>query len=61
MTELEQIRKTLGLVEEAINDWKKGKLNGYSTLVVLSLLLNKQDPDEECIRWATEVFRKCIT
>jgi len=55
----EEITKTLNLVEEALDDYKKGKLTNFSCLVAIQLVVNPQpNPSPEFYRWAIDMAKK---
>lgn len=52
------IQEKLELVEEAISDWRKGKLQNLSAIVAISMIINNNTPSEEFIQWAMETLSK---
>lgn len=54
----ESIKDKLNMVDEAIKDWKKGKLPDLSALVAIQLCVNEQKISKELIEWATSNIKK---
>jgi hypothetical protein len=48
----ETIKQKLELIEEAIADWKDGKLQDFSALVAINIIVNNAPPSKEVIEWA---------
>jgi hypothetical protein len=52
---MNEIKRKLNLIEEAVDDYKKGKLSDVSTLIAISIITNR-NPSKECTEWAKKVF-----
>jgi hypothetical protein len=51
----EEFESKLLLVEEAINDWKKGELTDFTTMIILKQIVSPKKPSPECEKWAREI------
>lgn len=54
----ETIQEKLELVEEAISDWRKGKLQDLSAIVAISMIINDNTPSDEAVQWGMETLAK---
>ena len=49
-------KRKLELVKEAIKDCRRGKLNEFSAMIAISLIVDPKEPSKECSEWARKVI-----
>lgn len=54
----DKVRKKLDLIQEALDDNKKGSITDLTTLIAISIITNDKKPSKECTEWAEKVFSK---
>lgn len=56
MAEGNNMKERIKLIEEAINDYNKGKLTDVSCLIAINMIVNKKKCSPECTEWAEKVL-----
>jgi len=56
MNENDKIDK-MEILRELVSDWRKGVINDFSAMIVVSILVDPKLPDELDIKWAREIIK----
>lgn len=54
---MEEIRKKLKVIKEAIQDWEKGKLSDLAALTAINMIIDSRELPEEAIQWAINTIK----
>ncbi len=46
----------LTLIKQAVDEWIDGKLTASKSMLLISMIINREKPSEAAINWAKTVF-----
>ena len=55
---MESIKDKLNLIEEAIDDWKRGELTDIAAITAIGIIIDCREAPEETIRWAIKSLKE---